>query len=208
MADEFCLLRHKSFLLIPFQEKTAPAVAWTATLEMTMAVSVNWAPKKYLYLSPTDSSQGLNPISSNFWSDFKDWNYTNDTSYIAGDGDCIAYGNCALHPDSCAGSRMPDSGTIWLVNYHTNTWTMVLHFPSGVRLSHPAIWIDPVVSANAPLQGNRLEYRGVPLQGNKYMIDIRGRFVPNAQSTSKLVPGIYYSVAPDGRCQRILVSHQ
>ena len=212
MANEACNLRHKSFILLPFQEVTAPAVAWATTLEMTMAISVNWAPQKYWFLSPTDSTRGLNSVSSNFWSDFKDWNYTNDTSYIAGDGDCLAYGNCSLHPDSCAGSRMPDSGTIWLANYHTNTWTMVLHMPSGVRLSHPAVWIcqDPSCKTGtvAPLPGNHLEYRGVPLQGNKYMVDMRGRFVPNAQSTSKLMPGIYYSVGPDGRCRRILVSHQ
>jgi hypothetical protein len=213
IANEACLLRHKSFILLPFQEVNAPAVAWTTTLEMTMAISVNWAPKKYLFLSPTDSTRGLNSVTSNFWSDFKDWNYTNDTNYIAGDGDCIAYGNCSLHQDSCAGSHMPDSGTIWLVNYPTNTWTMILHLPSGVRLSHPAVWIcqDPSCKipqgAVAPLPGNHLKYRGVPLQGNNYMIDTRGRFVPNAQSTSKLMPGIYFSVAPDGRCQRILVYH-
>ncbi|HUI92734.1 MAG TPA: hypothetical protein VLX68_10845 [Chitinivibrionales bacterium] len=212
MADEFCLLRHKSFILVPFQEKTAPPVAWQTALEMSMAFSVNWAPKKYLFLSPTDSTQGLNAVSSNFWSDFKDWNYTNDTSYIVGDGDCIAYGNCSLHPDSCAGSRMPDSGTIWLVNYNTNTWTMILHLPAGVRLSHPAVWICQDASCQtgtiAPVPGNHLAYRGIPLQGNKYIVDIRGRFVPDAQSTSKLMQGVYYSVAPDGRCKRILVSHR
>jgi hypothetical protein len=214
MADQACNLRHKCFTMIPFQEMTAPAVEWTKTVLMTMAVSVNWAPKKYLYLSPTDSTRGLNNITSDFWSDFKNWNYTNDSNYIVGDGDNLAYGNCSLHPDSCAGSHMPDSGTVWLAHYPSNTWTMILHLPSGVRLSHPAVWIcqDPSCiipqGAVAPLPGNHLEYRGVPLQGSKYMIDMRGRFVPNAQSTSKLMPGIYYSVAPDGRCQRILVSHQ
>lgn len=210
LADEACLLRHKSFVLLPFQEVNAPAVAWPTTLEMTMAVGINWAPKKYLFLSSTDSTKGQTDLSSNFWSDFKDWRYTNDTSYIVGDLDCLAYGNCAVNPDSCAGSRMPDSGTIWLAHYPTNTWTMILRLAAGVRLNHPAVWICKDASCQsgtiAPLPENRLEYRGIPSQGTTYMVDIRGRrIVSNSTTALKLPPGIYYSVTQYGVMRRIAI---
>jgi hypothetical protein len=203
LCDEFCLLRHKSFALVPFQEQTAPSLAWQTTLLKTMAVSVNWAPRKYLFLSSTDSTKGASAGTSNFWSDFKDWCYTNDNNYVAGDLDCLPY----KAPDSCAGSHMPDSGTIWLVHYPTNTWTMILRLPAGQRLAYPAVWIKGPTSTMTPLYGNRLEYRGVPLQGNNYMVDIRGRILTNVGSVPKLIPGIYYSVTPNGQCRRIAVSH-
>jgi hypothetical protein len=207
LADEACLLRHKSFVLLPFQEMNAPAVAWLTALEMTMAVSVNWAPRKYLFLSSTDSTKGQTDLSSNFWSDFKDWRYTNDTSYIVGDLDCLAYGNCANNPDSCAGSRMPDSGTIWLAHYPTNTWTMILRLAAGVRLNHPAVWINQTVHTITPLPENRPEYRGIPSQGS-YVVDIRGRrIVSNSTTALKLSPGIYYTVAPSGVMRRMVVGY-
>lgn len=207
IADEFCLLRHKSFALLPFQETTAPSMAWL-TLLQTKAASINWAPHKFLYT--LNDSIGENAISSNFWSDFKGWCYTNDTNYIAGDGNALP--NSQTPPDS----DMSDSGSIFLVHYPDNTWYRILKpmTPVGrnTLLSFPAVWIDtsyhPGSNVITPLHGNRLEYRGVPLQGSKYLVDIRGRIMPNDRTVLKLLPGVYYSIAPDGSCQRILVSHQ
>jgi hypothetical protein len=205
LANEFCLLRHKSFVLLPFQEKTAPSVGWQAVLLKTMAVSVNWAPRKYLYLNPADTTHGLSALSSNFWSDFKNWSYTNDSSYIVGDGTYLP--NASSPPDS----NMADSGTIWLVHYPTNTWTRILRplAPVGRNtfLGFPAVWIDKSTSV-APLPGNRLGqgHRSDPWQGNSYMVDIRGRrIVSNVQAAPKLPAGVYYAVARDGVMKRIFV---
>jgi hypothetical protein len=203
IADEQYLLRHKSFVLLPFQEKTAAAVGWQAVLLKQKAVSINWAPRKYLFLSGTDTCKGATAGTSNFWSDFKSWCYTNDTSYIVGDADCLPY----KAPDSCAGKNMPDSGTIWLVHYPTNTWTMICHLDGGKRLGFPAVWIDTSFKTNTitPRHGNHLQYRGVPPDGKSYYFDIRGRIVPKTQTAQKPAPGVYYYRNPDGTMRRTVV---
>jgi hypothetical protein len=205
IADETCLLRHKSFALLPFQEKTAPSVGWLEGMLKTKAISINWAPKKYLFLSPTDSTKGLNAISSNFWSDFKGWCYTNDNNYIVGDGNALPNG--ATPPNS----DMQDSGSIFLIHYPTNTWYRILKplTPVGrnTLLAFPAVWIKPGTSAITPLHGNRLEYRGVPSQGRN-MFDIRGRRIESISAAApKLTSGVYYSVDRNGVMKRIVVNH-
>jgi hypothetical protein len=188
LADEFCLLRHKSVVLLPFQESTAPSVGWQAVLLKTRAISINWAPAKFLLLNPKDSTHGLD--TNNLGSDVKGWCYTNDSTYIVGDA---------------MGQKIgADSGTIWLVHYPTNTWTRILRVDAANRLAFPAVWIDKSVSTIAPFPMNRLEYRTVPSQGNS-MIDIRGRIVSNALIAQKLPSGVYYTVAPDGVMKRIMV---
>jgi hypothetical protein len=73
-------------------------------------------------------------------------------------------------------------------------------------LSFAAVWINPVVNTIVPLPGNRLDYRGIPSQGC-YVVDIRGRIVSNAGTIRKLLPGIYYSVTPNGVMRRMVVGN-
>ena len=204
IADEFCLLRHKSFALIPFQEKTAAAMGWLSMLQ-TKAISINWAPRKFLFCTSANDSMGENAISSNFWSDFKGWCYTNDTNYIVGDGNALP--NSQTPPDS----DMSDSGSIFLIHYPTNTWYRILKpmtpVGRGTLLSFPAVWINPIGDNIVPLPGNRLEYRGVPSQG-RYMFDIRGRRIESISAAApKLTSGVYYSVDQNGVMKRIVVNH-
>ena len=188
LADEFCLLRHKSVVLLPFQESTAPSVGWQAVLLKTRAISVNWAPANFLLFNPKDSTHGLD--TNNLGSDVKGWCYTNDSTYCVGDA---------------MGQKIgADSGTIWLVHYPTNTWTRILRMDPTNRLAFPAVWIDKSVNTTSPLPGNRCGYRTVPSQRSS-MIDIRGRIVSNAGTAQKLTPGVYYSVAADGVMKRIVV---
>ncbi|HUI91760.1 MAG TPA: hypothetical protein VLX68_05875 [Chitinivibrionales bacterium] len=210
LADEFYLLRHKSFALLPFQEKTAPSVGWDAGMLGQMAASINWCPKKYLFLSATDSCKGASAGTSNFWSDFKGWCYTNDTNYIVGDLSSLPYNGGGK--DSSAHANNPDSGTIWLVHYPTNTWTCILKPPAPVSrttlLAFPSVWIDTSYKTGTitPQHGNRLQYRGIPLEGISYYYDIRGRrIVVNARTTQKLYSGVYYTVSPDGVMKRIVI---
>jgi hypothetical protein len=180
LADEFCLLRHKSFVLLPFQEKSTPVIPWD-TLVKKQAVSVNWAPEKFVMVD-----------SNNLGSDFKDWNFTNDSTYIAGD---------------LMGQKVgADSGSIWLVHWPTNTWTKVLGTSKDTLLGFGSVWIDKSVGTIAPTPGIRTVHRAAPTLDNRYMVDIRGRIVSNpASGMSKLTPGIYYTVAPGGVMRRIVV---
>ena len=202
IADEFYLLRHKSFVILPFQEKTDPAVGWQSVLLKQKAVSINWCPRKYWFLSATDSCKGASAGTSNFWSDFKNWNYTNDTAYIVGDLDCLPYKKGSV--DSSAGANMPDSGTIWLVHYPTNTWTMIARLEGGKRLGYPAVWIDKSVHSISPLRDSYMQKQRNLLK-DKSMFDIRGRMVPKNQNAHKLPPGIYYLKNPEGVVKRIAV---
>jgi hypothetical protein len=209
IATEGYLLRHKCFVMLPFQEKTAPAVGWQAVLLKQKAVSINWAPRKYLFLSATDTCKGASAGTSNFWSDFKGWSYTNDTSYIVGDLSSLPWAPGGK--DSSAHAFNPDSGTIWLAHYPTNTWTCILKpmtpISRSTLLAFPAVWIDPTsVGTIAPLRQNRLQYRGVSLEGPGYFYDIRGRRIgSNAMTKQKLYSGVYYSVTPNGVMKRIVV---
>jgi len=191
LADEFCLLRHKSFVLLPFQESTAPSVGWQAGLLKTKAISINWAPRKDLLLNPKDSTHGLD--TNNLGSDFKGWCYTNDSTYIVGDA---------------MGQKIgADSGTIWLVHYPTNTWIRILGKDPANLLAFPAVWIDKSVKVLEPWRGNRLEYRGVPMRGGTYIVSIKGRIVSNSNEGLNLSPGVYYAVARDGVMKRVVVGH-
>jgi hypothetical protein len=187
MADEFCLLRHKSFVLLPFQESTAPSVGWQAVLLKTMALSVNWAPHDDLLLNPKDTTHGLD--TNNLGSDFKGWCFTNDSTYVVGD---------AMGQKTGA-----DSGTIWLVHYPTNTWTRVLRMDGAHLLAFPAVWIDKTVNTIEPWQGSRLQYRGVPMRGSRYIVNSKGRIVSNAKEA--LSGGVYYAVGGDGVMKRVVV---
>jgi hypothetical protein len=202
IADEFCLLRHKSFVLLPFQEKTATPVAWQAVLLKTKAVSINFCPRRYLFLNPTDSTHGIGAATSNFWSDFKGWSYTNDTSYVVGDVECLPY-----TADSMAGSHMPDSGTIWLAHYPSNTWACILRpltpVSRNTMLAYPAVWIDKSVGVIPQPRGSQLKCKSIPLRN--LMFDIKGRIVPESQAERKLSPGIYYYMTPGGIMKRIAV---
>ena len=209
IADEGYLLRHKSFVLLPFQEKTAPAVGWQAVLLKQKAISISWAPRKYLFLSATDTCKGASAGTSNFWSDFKSWCYTNDTSYIVGDLSALPYNGGGK--DSSAHANNPDSGTIWLVHYPTNTWTRILKpmtpVGRGTLLAFPAVWICKTCPVNTitPLHGNHLEYRGVPSKGS-FMVDIRGRRIESISAAApKLTAGVYYTVDRDGVMKRVVV---
>jgi hypothetical protein len=210
IADEFYLLRHKSFVLLPFQEKTATAVGWQAVLLKQKAVSINWCPRKYLFLSATDTCKGASAGTSNFWSDFKGWSYTNDTGYIVGDLSALPYNGGGK--ESSAHSNNPDSGTIWLVHYPTNTWTCILKpvAPVGraTLLSFPAVWIDTSYHPGVQLLRPVMEHGAVVTPGIKYFVDIKGRIVPNANRTTKLVPGLYYARTADGVMRRIVIGRQ
>ena len=204
IADEGCLLRHKCVVLLPFQEETAPSLAWQTVLEQQMAVSINWAPRKYLYLSSTDTTHGESALSSNFWSDFKGWCYTNDSTYLACDGNALP--NAATPRLIC---DMADSGTIWLVHYPTNTWTRILKpltpVGRGTLLAFAAVWIDKTMNTITPLPEQSSGISGAFRYRTAYLVDIRGRIVSKAQTARKLVPGVYYSRSPGGMVKRIFV---
>ena len=179
LADEFCLLRHKSFALLHFQEETVSSGAWDSVLLKKNGVSVNWAPSQYVFVD-----------SNNLGSDFKGWCYTNDSSYIVGDA---------------MGHRIGiDSGTIWLVNWPTNTWTRILRLDAAHLLAFPAVWIDKSSGTISPLRDSRLEFRGAPL-GNGCMVDLRGHIAPGDIAAPKFLPGVYFTVAPNGAVKRIVV---
>jgi hypothetical protein len=204
LANEFVLLRHKSVVLLPFQETSDPSMEWQNELMKENGVSVNWAPEKYLYLDPDNPDRGASAGTSNFWSDFKNWCYTNHNEYIVGDADCLPYN--VGGQDSSAGSNMPDSGSIWLVHYPTNTWTMVMVLDGGQRLSYPAVWIDEEVGINKPPAENRLEIGTDLLQNSDCLLDVRGRcVVPGGQSGKRPASGIYSIKARDGTIKRIVI---
>jgi hypothetical protein len=213
LADQTCNFRHHSLTLVPFQEKTAPPVSWIDTLVKKNAVSVNWAPSQYFsWLKAGDTLDG-DAKTSDFGADFGRWNYTNNNQYIVGS---LVMANWYITPDSlnkAIRAKTPDTGSVWLVHYPTNTWTRILRplapLSHSTLLDFPAVWIDPS-SENVitPLHGNRLEYRGVPLEKTGNYYDIRGRrIVSNAMTMQKLYSGVYYIVAPDGVVKRIVVNH-
>jgi|SRR5271157_3169929 hypothetical protein len=208
LADQTCNFRHHSLTLVPFQEQSATPVPWIATLVKTEAVSVNWAPKQYFSYLPNDTIDG-DPKTSDFGADFGRWSFTNNNEYIVGS---LVMANWYITPDSlnkAIRSKTPDTGSVWLVHYPTNTWTRILRplapLSHSTLLDFPAVWIDTTsVGTITPLHGNRLEYRGVPSQ-NSYIVDIKGRIVSNAGTTQKLLPGVYYTVTPSGVMTRIVV---
>jgi hypothetical protein len=180
LADEFCLLRHKSFVVLPFQEQTAPSVGWDSTLLKIRAFSVNWAPPQYVFVD-----------SNNLGSDFKGWNYTNDSSYMAGD---------------LMGQKVgADSGSIWLVHWPSNTWTKILSLDAAHLLAFPSVWIDRTVNTIAPLRGNRGEHPTDPSLGIRYIVDTKGRIVSSSGTARNLSPGVYYAAVPGKVMRRIVV---
>ncbi|HMD69211.1 MAG TPA: hypothetical protein VKF42_10070, partial [Chitinivibrionales bacterium] len=130
---------------------------------------------------------------------------TSDTNYIVGDGNALP--NSATPPDS----DMSDSGSIFLVQYPTNTWYRILKpmTPVGrnTLLSFAAVAItgyNPPQNAITPLPGNRLEYGAVPTRGS-YIVDVRGRIVSKVVTMQRLLPGVYYSVTLNGVMTRMVV---
>ena len=211
LADQTCNFRHHSLTLVPFQEQSATPVPWVATLVKTEAVSVNWAPKQYFSYLPNDTVDG-DPKTSDFGADFGRWSFTNNNEYIVGS---LVMANWYITPDSlnkAIRSKTPDTGSMWLVHYPTNTWTRILRplapLSHSTLLDFPAVWIDPTsVGTITPLHENRLEYRGVPSQG-RYMFDIRGRRIEVISAAApKLTPGVYYAVDRNGIMTRFVVSH-
>jgi hypothetical protein len=206
IADESCLLRHKSFVLLNFQEKTAPSVGWLSVLEKTKAISINWAPEKYLFLSPTDSTKGLCIASSNFWSDFAYWSYTNNNEYVVGHLASLQYITNPGKIDSSAHEKNPDSGTIWLVHYPTNTWTRILTPKTPVTrstvLGNPAVWIGGTGVITPRQESGRVNgYK----EGNSRVFDIRGRIVSGGGALTKIIPGVYFRVTAQGAMKRMVV---
>jgi hypothetical protein len=175
LADEFCLLRHKSFVVLPFQLNTAPSIRWDTLLHR--ATSINWTPAQYV-MSDTN----------NLGSDAKGWNFTSDSTYLAGD----LYGN----------KVGADSGTIWLVHWPSNTWTKILSLNGGC-LAFSSVWINKT-NAIAPRSGIHALNRAVPSKGAA-MVDIRGRIVSNGGMSPKLIPGVYYTVSQGGVMKRIVI---
>lgn len=195
MLDEGCLTRHKSCVLLPFQEENATPVSWPNFLVKTMAISINWAPANFLLLNPNDTAgHGLD--TNNQGSDVRGWCFTNDSNYIS----CDAWGHKI-------GS---DSGCIFLVQWPTNTWTRILTpmQPVGraTLLAFSAVWIDTSYRAGVmQLPGIRGGARGDLFKGSGSVVDIRGRVVPNVKAARNLAPGIYYIVDLDGGMRRVVV---
>jgi hypothetical protein len=209
LADQTCNFRHHSLTLVPFQEKTATPIEWINGLIKTKATSINWAPKQYFSYLPNDTVNGI-ALYSDYGADFGLWNYTNNNEYIVGS---LLLANFNIKPDSlnlAIRKVTPDTGAIWLIHYPTNTWTRILRpltpISHSTLLAAPAVWIDPITSAISPLHGNRLQYRGVPLENAGNYYDIRGRRISsNAMTTQKLYSGVYYFVAPNGVMKRMIV---
>jgi hypothetical protein len=210
LADQTCNFRHHSLTLVPFQEQSATPVPWVGTLVKTEAVSVNWAPKQYFSYLPNDTIDG-DPKTSDFGADFGRWSFTNNNEYIVGS---LVMANWYITPDSlnkAIRSKTPDTGSVWLVHYPTNTWTRILRplapLSHSTLLDFPAVWIDTTsVGTITPLHGNRLEYRGIPSQ-ESYIVDIKGRIVSRTGTALKLPAGIYYSVTPNGVMRRMVVGN-
>jgi hypothetical protein len=210
LADQTCNLRHRSLTLVPFQEKTATPIEWVKGLVETKATSINWAPKQYLNFLPNDTVNGI-ALFSDYGADFGYWNYTNNNEYIVGS---LGLANYNINPDSlnkAIRKVTPDTGAIWLIHYPTNTWTRILRplapITHSTLLGASAVWIDTIpVGTITPLHGNRLQYRGVPLENAGNYYDIRGRRISlNAMTTQKLYSGVYYIVAPNGVIKRMIV---
>lgn len=195
MLDEFCLARHKSCVLLPFQEENATPVSWPSVLVKTMAIGINWAPANFLLLNPNDTA-GLGLDTNDQGSDVRGWCFTNDSNYVS----CDAWGH----------KIGTDSGCIFLVQWPTNTWTRILTplkpVSNATLLAFSAVWIDTNYRGGViQLPGIHGGHRSDPFNGNSWVVDIRGRIVPNAKAAQKLVPGIYYIVDPDGVMRRVVV---
>ena len=195
MPDEYCLARHKSCVLLPFQEENAIPVSWPSVLVKTMAISINWAPADFLLLNPRDTA-GLGLDSNNQGSDVRGWCFTNDCNYLS----CDAWGH----------KIGTDSGCIFLVQWPTNTWTRILTpmkpVSKATLLAFSAVWIDTSYRGGVIwLPGIRGGHRNDLFKGNRCVVDLKGRIVPNAKAAQKLVPGIYYIVDPDGVMRRVVV---
>ncbi len=211
LADQTCNFRHHSLTLVPFQEKTATPVSWIDTLVKTKAVSINWAPSQYFsWLKAGDTLDG-DAKTSDFGADFGRWSYTNNNNYIVGS---LVMANFNITPDSlnkAIRAHTPDTGAIWLIYYPTNTWTRILRPLAPVShqtlLDFPAVWIDPTSDGViSPLEGNSRTTGLVSASATRYyIVDIRGRIVSKGLSMPKLIPGIYYSVTPQGAMQRMIV---
>jgi hypothetical protein len=208
LADQTCNLRHRSLTLVPFLEKTATPIEWINGLVKTQAKGINWAPKQYPDFLPNDTINGIAKFSD-FGADFGLWNYTNNNEYIVGSLGLALYN---ITPDSlnkAIRSVTPDTGAIWLIHYPTNTWTRILRplapISHSTLLTAPAVWIDPNTSTISPLKGNGRTIGSVSASTARYIVDIRGRIVSNGKSMPKLIPGIYYSVSPQGAMERMIV---
>jgi hypothetical protein len=152
IPNELGSMRHKGFVLLPFKENTAPSLDWT-TFVMNNALSVNWCPVEYRIGS-------LNDI------DFGEWNYTNDTSYIAG---------------SLKGALATIKG-VWLVHWPSNTWTMLTG--AGVNVAFPAVCITGAVNVSRPAIPTRNE-RISGACGDRLTFDIRGRGAPSRETSAR-----------------------
>jgi len=215
LADQTCNFRHHSLTLVPFQEKTAPAIAWVNGLVKTQAVSINWAPRKFFKFkvnaNGTIDTLSGDASASDFGATFQCWSYTNNNEYIVGSLQMANYNVTTDSINRAIRAYAPDTGAIWLIHYPTNTWTRILRPLSPVThntlLSAPAVWINPIPDGViSPLKGNARVAGVVSAVTARYIVDIRGRIVSRGDNAvPKLVPGIYYRITPQGTMQRMVV---
>jgi hypothetical protein len=213
LADQTCNFRHHSLTLVPFQEKTATPAPWVDTLVKKKSVSINWGPKKYFSFLPNDTTNG-DAKSSDFGVDFGRWSYTNNNEYIVGS---LVMANWNITPDSLNNairSKIPDTGSVWLVHYPTNTWTRILRPLAPIShktlLDFPAVWINPLsVGVISPLERSGRIKGSISASAARYIVDIRGRRIESisAAMPKKLTAGVYYTVDPNGIMKRIVVGH-
>ena len=213
LADQTCNFRHHSLTLVPFKEKSATAFPWIDTLVKKDAVSVNWAPSQYFsWLKAGDTLDG-DAKTSDFGADFGRWSYTNINEYIVGS---LVMANWYITPDSlnkAIRSKTPDTGSVWLVHYPTNTWTRILRplapLSHSTLLDFPAVWIDPTsVGVISPLEGNGRMTGRVSASAARYIVDIRGRRIESISAAApKPTAGVYFTVDPNGVMKRIVVGH-
>lgn len=177
VMDEACYYRHQSFVVLPFKEQTDPAISWVKDFIKLTATSINWAPAKYMFRDSLNRS-----------SDFKNWNFTNNEDYVVG--------------DHIGAKTVVDSGSVWLVNWKTNTWTKVLSMP-GSMFGFPSVWIDK--SGSVGNQRSLLNEQST-LPDGACLQDVRGRCIGTNETMPKdIAPGIYNYVAPDGSGKKVTV---
>jgi len=207
LADQTCNFRHHSLTLVPFQEETATPVSWIDTLVKKRAISINWAPKRFFAFLPNDTIDGI-PLYSDYGADFGRWSYTNDINYIVGS---LQLANYNLPADSVnIRKACPDTGAIWLIHYPDNTWTRILRPLAPVShstlLEFPAVWIDTTsVGVILPIKENGQLNRNFFSAKKGYVFDIRGRMISNGAVVAKLIPGVYYTITPEGMMKRMVV---
>jgi len=86
---------HKGFVITPFRRDSDPSIDINLNVD-SLGVSLNWCPSEFRYGGVTEV-------------EFNQWNFSNNSDYVAG----ILMGTLALVHG------------IWIVEWKTNTWTLL-----------------------------------------------------------------------------------